>query len=584
MPVIALAGNPNTGKTTLFNALTGEKGATGNWPGVTIQKREGMLSPASSKIRIVDLPGAYSLTPCCIEEEVTHNYLMRGEADLIVNVLNPSFLRRELYFTLELLSLNIPMVSVINMADEMEKNGVSLNIKAFSEALGINVYSVSAKNASGVRELAMALDELLQNGQLKAASSDFRNSDRHETVSEILKHCNYSYGHDSAYGFTKKLDRILLGKYTAFPFLLMVTGCMFLFAFGTPGQFFTLIIDQIFSLAVSSAAFLLDSMPDWADSLIRNGMLTGTFSVLSFLPQVAILYFFTAFIEESGYMARAAFITDKPLRKIGLSGRSVIPMILGLGCTTTAAAAARGVDSERDRKMTVMLTPFVSCGAKMPVYALIASACFGRFAPTVIMAVYFIGFLALMASGAFLNRILNRKMPREFLLELPPYRLPKIGDILKRSMGRISEFAKRAGTVIVLTSAVSWFLTYYTPSLTPAESADASLLAYIAKSVSVIFRPLGFGSWQAVSALISGAFAKESILSSLSIFSPGGIKELFRNQNPLSYLVFILLSPPCASALMTIKRELASAKLFLLMLAIELSTAAVFALFINLIP
>ena len=571
MHVIALAGNPNCGKTTLFNRTTGEKAAVGNWPGVTVQKREGFLSLAVGKTKVIDLPGTYSLTPCCPEEAVTLSYLKRNEASLLINVVNPAFLRRELFLTLELLALKTPLICAVNMADEMEKNNILLDFDRLSEALGVRVVPISAKTGEGISELTEAANEILEGNAV--LSKKAKPAPSHEAVAEILRFCGYLAPENSVFAFTRKADRLLLGKYTAFPFLFLVMACMFFFAFGAPGRFFTVLVDSVFSLFLSAAQPVFASLPAWTDSLLREGVFTGAFSVLSFLPQVAILYFFTVFIEESGYMARAAFLTDRLFRKIGLSGRSVIPMIMGLGCTTTAVAASRGIDSERDRKMTVMLTPFVSCGAKLPVYALIASECFGALAPAAIMGVYLTGFTVLAASGALLNRVLHKNAPSVFILELPPYRLPKPETILKRSLLRISEFARRVGTVILLTCALSWFLTYFTPSLTPAETADASLLACAAKTVSPLFRPLGFGSWQAVSALLSGVFAKESILSSLRIFAPGALDSLFTPSGAYAYLIFILLSPPCVSALISIRRELESRRLTFFTILMQFSVA-----------
>lgn len=579
MPVIALIGNPNCGKTTLFNALAGASAATGNWPGVTIEKREGSMQAGGMRVTVVDLPGAYSLTPYTAEEAVTRDFLAAGNADLIVNVLNPMFLSRELYLTLELTALDKPVICVLNKADEMEQNDVSVNPVRLGDALGAPVVCVSAKKSTGLDDLAGQIAKLLSEPHPPVHAASY--ASMHTRIQEILTECGYSVPDNRHFRLTDRLDRIMLGKYTAFPFLLIVMAFLFYTAFGTPGRLLTYAADRIFQGLASIAGPLLKALPVWMDSLVRNGIFTGAFSVLAFLPQVAVLYFFTAFVEESGYMARAAFITDKLFRKIGLSGRSAIYMIMGLGCTTTAITAARGLDSERDRKMTIMLTPFISCGAKMPVYALIASECYGRLAPFAVMGVYITGFLALSVSGAILNRLLNRKIPSDFLLELPPYRMPQAGEILKRSLAHISEFAKRAGTVIVLASTASWFLTYYSPSLTPAVNEEASILACAAKSVSSLFRPLGFGSWQAVSALLSGIFAKESIIATLRILSPDSVSMLFRGHNAFSYLVFISLSPPCVCALSGIRRELGTAKLFLITVFMQLLWAIAAAMLIN---
>lgn len=579
MPIVALAGNPNTGKTTLFNALTGENRTTGNWPGVTTEKREGRIFSGGAEYTLIDLPGTYSMNSLTREERITEDFLKNGGADVIINVVNPKFLARELYFTYRLFELSTPIILAVNMLDEAEKGAFSLNTHLLSEALGIPVVSVSGKTGKGLD----ALTKLLNSPAAPPIPTARTDEEIRTDIRSALAKALYSVSAADVFSKTHRLDKWLLGKYTAFPLLLLIMLLIFFFAFGPPGTLLTALIDRFFTSMMSLSAPALRLAPDWAYALMTDGVLTGVFSVLVFLPQVTVLYFLISFIEESGYMARAAFITDRLLRKIGLSGRSMIPMLMGLGCTTGAISSTRGIDSEKDRKMTVMLTPFLSCGAKMPIYAMVASEFFAGYAPLVIFSLYVLGFLVLSCVGAALNRFLFHSESDTFFLELPPCSLPDAREIFTKSLRRIGEFARRAGTVIVLTSAGAWFLSYYTPALVPAQSPNASLLSEAGRRLSFQFEPLGFGSWQAVSALLSGAFAKESILSALRILAPEG-GALGSAKSAYSFLVFILLSPPCASALAAIRREIKSLRLFFGMLALEILLAFSFSYLVMLCP
>ena len=583
--VAALVGNPNCGKTSLFNALTGSHQYVGNWPGVTVEKREAHFTVNDLDVTLIDLPGAYSLTPYSVEERVTRDFLKKGEADVVVNVVDGMNLERGLYFTLSLLARGLSVIVAVNMMDELRREGGSFDRERLSEALSCPVIPLSAKERTGFDELFSEIDKKARNRAPSNASWEKEPPSEDEIytrAAEILRISGYRKRKAGRSDRTDRIDRALIGKYTAFPILICVMLTVFYFAFGAPGKALTRLVERLFRALAISVAPLLTPLPGWTQSLILDGVLSGAGSVVGFLPQVLILYFFMSVIEDSGYMARAAFVTDRMLRSLGLTGRSVIPLIMGLGCTTTAATAARSVENDRDRKMTAMLLPCMSCGAKLPVYSLISRAFFPGHEAIVILSLYGIGVLFLAFEGHFLNRFVFRADDAPFLMELPEYRLPLPASVARRLTERARDFIKRAGSVIVLMSAVFWFFRYFAPDLTRAEGLQSSICARFGLGICPFFAPFGFGSWQAVCALISGLVAKESILSALQvIFLAPDAQTLIRflpvafhgAAGAYAYLVFILLTPPCVSAVNAVSRELGSAKLTCVMLVLETVSA-----------
>ena len=580
--VAALAGNPNCGKTSLFNALTGSHQYVGNWPGVTVEKREAHFTIDELDVTLIDLPGTYSLTPYSVEERVTRDFLINQKANIVVNVVDAMNLERGLYLTLSLLAQGLCVIVAVNMMDELRREGGSFNRARLSEALSCPVIPLSAKERTGFDELFSEIYAKAWNPNSFVPNeipTDENNEDAiYARISRILKNANYKKRKAGKKSRTDQIDRVLIGRYTAFPFLICVMLAAFFIAFGAPGKALTALAARIFRIIPLSAAPFLAPLPAWIQSLVMDGILSGAGSVISFLPQVLILYFIMSVIEDSGYMARAAFVTDRLLRGLGLTGRSVIPLIMGFGCTTTAAATARSVENDRDRKMTAMLLPCMSCGAKLPVYSLIAAAFFpGREAP-VLLSLYGIGILFLAIEGQFLNRFVFRADDAPFLLELPEYRVPLPSSIARRLGQRARDFVRRAGSVIVLMSAIFWFFRYFSPGLTRAEDLRASIAAQFGLKISPFFAPFGFGSWQAVCALFSGLVAKESILSALQVIflAPDAqtllccLPKAFSGAaGAYAYLVFILLTPPCVSAVNAIWREVRSKRLVFIMLAIE---------------
>ncbi len=579
----ALAGNPNCGKTTLFNALTGSDLRVGNWPGVTVEKRDAAFDINGLSAVLTDLPGAYSLEPYSIEETVTRDYLLSDECEVVVNIVDAMNLERGLYMTSQLLHLKKPVILCVNMSDELENEGGRLDTDALSDFLGCPVVMLSARKRTGFDELFSNLYNAFTDPN-PPPPPDFKEGDTeaHKWIATALKRADYSKRAAGRGDITEKLDRVFTGKYTAFPILLLTLSLMFMLAFGSVGRLLTDFTEMLINGAGTLLSGAVAGLPEWTRSFIMDGVFAGAGGVMCFLPQILILFAFMAVIEDTGYMARAAFVTDRLLKKIGLSGRSTIPMLMGLGCTTTAAALARSVESERDRRLTVMLTPCMSCAAKLPVYAAVTVACFPNFAWTAILSLYALGVLVMAALGLIYKKTAFKAGETQFLMELPAYRLPVLKAVARRLKIRTLDFIKRAGGVIVLLSAVMWFFRYFDPSLSPAASMDESMIARAGMWLAPLFRPLGFGSWQAVAGLFSGLVAKEGVLSTLQVLyrAPNAAaltssiaSDLSGAAGGYSYLAFILLYPPCCSAIAAIRRELRSRKLLLTMLAAQTVSA-----------
>lgn len=583
-PIFALAGNPNCGKTTLFNALTGSHQTVGNWPGVTVEKRSAVFAIDGKTIELVDLPGTYSLTPYSLEEQVTRDYLLARKMTAVINVVDATALERGLFFTLSLLNEGIRVIVALNLMDELDRDGGSINTDILSKELSCPVVPISARQRTGFTELFQQIVRSFD-GQATTPSplSPLSEEETYARIAQILNAAAYNKRRAGTSSASERLDRVLTGRFTALPLLVCALLAVFYLAFGAPGKALTQLAEQAVSRILLFFALLCQPLPAWMRSLILDGALAGAGSVLCFLPQVLILYFFMAIIEDTGYMARAAYITDRLFRHLGLSGRSVIPLIMGLGCTTAAAGAVRGVENERDRQLTAMLLPCISCGAKLPVYSLFARAFFpGREAP-VILSLYAFGIFALALEGKFLSRLLFREDDSPFILELPAYRLPVWASVARRLGQRAGDFVKRAGSVIVLMSVVFWFMRYFSPAFSPALSMNESLLAAVSAWIAPLFAAMGFGSWQAVSALISGFAAKECIISSFQVmFLCPDQTSLVANLSAAfsgaagayAYLLFILLAPPCVSALAALKREIRSRRAMALMLGTETGAAA----------
>lgn len=617
---VCLAGNPNCGKTTLFNALTGANQYVGNWPGVTVERKEAKLNLNGDEIRVVDLPGVYSLSPYSIEEKITRDYIDSGAADVVIDIVDATNLERNLYLTLQLLERGRRVVIALNLMDELEKRGIKPDAGRLSDALGAPVAPISAKKNRGIDDLMAAVARVAREKKAPDARLAFARYDRaafraaeracggdwvrageidesgdglitfakarYDRIEAALAEAGFPRG---AYQRTASdaADGIVMNRYLAYPLFFAFMAFMFLITFGAPGEGLRALMERVISLAGRGAGFLLDAShaPAWARSLAVDGVIAGVGGVLAFLPQILLLFFCMSVMEDSGYMARAAFMTDRPLRRLGLSGRSFIPMLMGFGCTTTAVIAARGVENERDRRMTIMLTPYMSCGAKLPVYALFAAAFFPASRAGVVLGLYALGVLVMALAGAAMRRVWFRTGETPFVMELPEYRMPTVKSVLRRLTDRARDFMTRAGTIIFAMSVLIWFLRAFTPRLVPTGEIGASMLGALGALVSPFFAPLGFGDAAKCVALVAGMVAKEAVVSTMRVIYAAAdagalvatLSDHFTRASAVSYLVFILLYTPCASALAAMRRELGTARWLLRAALSQLAVAWAFA-------
>ena len=631
--ILALAGNQNCGKTTLFNQLTGSNQHVGNFPGVTVDQKIGQVR-GQKGCSVVDLPGIYSLRPYTAEEIVTRDFILNQKPDGIINIVDATNLERNLYLTLQLLTLRVPTVLALNMMDELTGNGGSIDVQKMAQTLGVPVVPICAATADGVSEL---IDEAVRVAEGKilpqvydfcepgpvhrcihavchqiedhaqavgintrfaatwliegdSAIEDALKLDQNEK--ELIEHSVLQMEQergldrnaalaDMPYSFIEKLvreavvksresrqhrrsvqaDKILTGKYTAIPIFIGVMFLIFFLTFHVIGAFLSdllaLGIDKL--TALTDAALTAYGLNPVVQSLIIDGIFEGVGSVLSFLPVIVTLFFFLSILEDTGYMARVAFVMDKLLRRIGLSGKSIVPMLIGFGCTVPAVMATRTLPSERDRTMTILLTPFMSCSAKIPIYGFFSAAFFPQHAALVMIALYVFGILMGILAALVLEKTAFRGRPVPFVMELPNYRLPSVKSVALLLWEKAKDFLERAFTVIFLATIVIWFLQSFDTRLNVVESSADSLLAMIGQFLAPVFAPLGFADWRCATALISGFIAKESVVSTLEILlGTSALSALFTTKSAVSFLVFTLLYTPCVAAIAAIRREVGS--------------------------
>ena len=632
--IFALVGNQNCGKTTLFNALTGSNQHVGNFPGVTVDQKTGDIR-GEKNCSVVDLPGIYSLRPYTQEEIVSRDFILNQKPDGIINIVDATNIERNLYLTLQLLELRVPMVLALNMMDEVRANGGSIDVQKMSTALGIPVVPISAAKGEGVSEL---VDQALTvaRGRILPKVTDFCADDSavhrclhavihlisdhaerlgiptrfcaaklieggdsleselqlDENEKELLEHCivqmesetgldrNAALA-DMRYTFIEsvvaasvikcresreharsvRIDRILTGKYTAIPSFLAVMFLTFFLTFHVIGQRLSdLLAVGIDALtATADHALTVYGINPVVRSLIIDGIFAGVGSVLVFLPIIVTLFFFLSILEDTGYMARVAFVMDKPLRRIGLSGRSIVPMLIGFGCSVPAIMATRTVSSDRDRKMTILLTPYMSCSAKISIYAFFTAAFFPRYGALVMILLYILGIFIGILAALIMNKTVFRGKPVPFVMELPNYRLPGLKSVGLLLWEKAKDFLQRAFTIIFLATVIIWFLQSFDTRLNVVADSSYSLLALIGQWIAPVFAPLGFADWRCATALISGFVAKESVVSTLEVLLGGvAVTGLFSTCSAISFLVFTLLYTPCVAAVATIRRELRS--------------------------
>ena len=632
--IFALAGNQNCGKTTLFNALTGSNQHVGNFPGVTVDQKSGEVRE-HKECTVVDLPGIYSLRTYTQEEIVTRDYILNQKPDGIINIVDATNIERNLYLTLQLLELRVPMVLALNMMDEVRANGGTIDVQKLSDDLGIPVVPITAAKGEGVSELMDRAVETAKNRVLpkvydfcaanspvhrcvhavvhliedhaerlglpprfcatKLIEGDRDMADRlvlDQNERELLEHCivqmetengldrNASLA-DMRYTFIEEVtvdavvkcheskehkrsvawDRVLTGKYTALPVFFGVMLLIFWLTFEVIGQglsdLLALGIDYV--TAGVDGALTAYGINPVVHSLIIDGIFAGVGSVLSFLPIIVTLFFFLSILEDTGYMARVAFVMDKLLRKIGLSGRSIVPLLIGFGCSVPAIMATRTVSSDRDRKMTILLTPYMSCSAKIPIYGFFTAAFFTDHKALVMISLYVLGIVVGILAALVMKGTAFRGKPVPFVMELPNYRMPSAKSVGLLLWEKAKDFLQRAFTEIFLATVVIWFLQSFDTRLNVVTDSADSLLALIGQWLAVLFRPLGFGDWRCATALISGFIAKESVVSTLQVLlGNAAITSLFTTRSAISFLVFTLLYTPCIAAVATIRRELGS--------------------------
>ena len=644
---IALAGNPNSGKTTLFNALTGANQFVGNWPGVTVEKKEGKLKKHSD-VTIADLPGIYSLSPYTMEEVVARDYLIEQRPDAILNIIDGTNLERNLYLTTQLTELGIPVVVAVNMMDVVKKNGDSINVKELGRELGCKVLEISALKGSGVMEAAEAALEAAKStktvpmhtfsgpvehaiahieeaavhnmpeeqqrwyaikvferddkvlaklhldasvlshieNDIKAAEKELDDDaesiitgERYVYIAEIIKGC-YKKKSKGQLSTSDKIDKIVTNRILALPIFAVVMWFVYWVAMGPFGSFLTDWTNDVFGAEwlQGGAAWLMEKAgaADWLSGLVVDGIVGGVGAVLGFVPQMLVLFLFLAILEDCGYMARIAFIMDRVFRKFGLSGKSFIPMLIGSGCGVPGVMASRTIENERDRRMTIMTTCFVPCGAKMPIIGLIAGALFGG-SGLVAVSAYFIGVAAIIISGIMLKKTkIFSGEPAPFVMELPAYHVPTVGNVLRGMWERGWSFIKKAGTIILLSSVILWFLQAFgweNGGFGMVEDLDNSVLAKIGSAICIIFAPLGFGNWKAAVATITGLIAKENVVATFGVLYHyagelaengdeiwSAVGQDFTQLSAYSFMIFNLLCAPCFAAMGAIKREMNSPK------------------------
>ena len=638
--VFALIGNQNCGKTTLFNALTGSNQHVGNFPGVTVDKKEGYMKK-DKNLMIVDLPGIYSLSPYTAEEVVTRDFLLREKPDAIINILDATNIERNLYLTLQLMELNIPMILALNLMDEVRSNGNHIKIVQLEELLGVHAVPISAIKNEGIDELIetavetaqkkilpskldfcsgavhkaihsvmhliedkanaqeipvrFAATKMVENDSLMAESLKLSEADkdiiyhitedmektldndryailadmRYEYIEKICKICVFKKSETKESLRSIKVDKILTHKYFAIPIFLIIMILIFYLTFGVIGatvsDAFSALIDKLIALADSGLSKI--GISEILHSFIIDGALRGVGSVLSFMPTIVILFFFLSVLEDSGYMARVAFVMDKLLRKIGLSGRSFVPMLIGFGCSVPAIMATRTLPSHRDRKMTIMLIPFMSCSAKLPIYAFFTKAFFPDNAAFVMCLLYIIGIIAAIIIGLLFKGTIFKGNPVPFVMELPAYRFPSAKSLMIHIWEKAKDFIVKAFTIIFSATIIIWLLQTFDFSLHIVEDSSQSILASLGKFIAPVFSPIGFSDWRLAASLVTGLTAKEAVVSTITVLAgESGVSQLFANNLCVfSFLIFTLLYMPCVAAMAAVKRELGGKTAVLLM-------------------
>ena len=638
--ILGLAGNQNCGKTTLFNQLTGSNQHVGNFPGVTVERKDGAIR-GHRDVTVVDLPGIYSLSPYSNEEIVTRDFLLNGHPDGIINIVDATNIERNLYLSMQLIELDIPMVIALNMMDEVRANGGTIRIAEFQNQIGVPVVPISASKNEGIEELIETMLEVAE-AKRRPKRQDFCSGAVHRTIHSIahlvedhaqrihvpprfaatklvegdgpmlealrlsdnekdmvlhdvtemerelgtdreaaLADMRYTFieglcaatvvkmGESKEHRRSVAVDSVLTNKYLAIPIFLLIMMLVFWLTFGLIGKW----LSDLLSVGITAvtdaigAGLTAYGINPVVRSLVVDGVCAGVGSVLQFLPIIVVLFFFLSILEDSGYMARVAFVMDKLLRRIGLSGRSFVPMLIGFGCSVPAIMATRTLSSERDRKMTILLTPFMSCSAKLPIYAVFTAAFFPDHAALIMILLYVMGLLTGIASGLLMRGTLFHGNPVPFVMELPNYRMPSAKSVLLLIWDKAHDFLMRAFTVIFVATIVIWFLQTFDTRINVVSSGSDSMLAIVGRFIAPVFAPLGFGDWMTSTALITGFTAKEAVISTLAVLTgtdvsglPQALSQVFTPLTAFTFLTFTLLYTPCVAAINAVRREMNSAR------------------------
>ena len=550
---IALLGNPNVGKTTLFNSLTGSNQRVGNWAGVTVDKKEGYFN----NFNIVDLPGIYAMDTYSNEEKVSKEFLENGQVDLILNIIDASNIYRNLYLTMQLKQFKKPIILAVNMIDVAEKKGIHIDYEKLGQLLNVVVIPIQASKEIGIEKVKTALSSINKN---KIDNTDYSFSSEKETyayIEDLLSKCTKT-SKNSKKHIKENLDNIMLNPWFAYPIFFAIMALMFQVTFSWIGQPLSDLLDSLLndSLVPIIEGWINNYSP-WFKSLILDGIVGGVGGIVVLLPVILSLFACITILEDSGYMARVAFLMDKIMRKMGLSGKAFIPMIVGFGCSVPAIMSARTLESEKDRKLTALLVPLMSCNARLPVYSIFASVFFPKYVGLVVASLYFLGIILAFILGIIFKHLIFKNEEEPLLIELPEYKLPSLKNLFVQLYEKSKNFLIKAGTLIFAMSIILWFLSNF--NFSGMTDVNDSILASIGGFIAPIFKPLGFGNWQSSVSLLTGLIAKETVVSSMGVIFAGSLEVMlplhFTALSALSFMVFILLYTPCITAVGTMKKE-----------------------------
>ena len=556
MKNVALLGNPNVGKTTLFNSLTGSNQRVGNWAGVTVDKKEGFFDD----FKIVDLPGIYAMDTFSNEEKVSKEFLENGKVDLILNIIDASNIDRNLYLTMQLKQFKKPIILAINMIDVAEKKGIDIDYKKLEKLLKVTVVPIQASKEQGIDDVKKALKNIDNN---KVDNNDYNFSSEKETyvyIENLLSECTKK-DNKATKTIKEKLDNIMLNPWLAYPIFFIIMALTFQITFSWIGQPLSDLLDSLLNDSlVPIIESLIQGTAPWFQSLIIDGIIGGVGGILVLLPIILSLFACITILEDSGYMARVAFLMDKIMRKMGLSGKAFIPMIVGFGCSVPAIMTARTLESEKDRKLTALLIPLMSCNARLPVYSIFAAVFFPNSIGLVVASLYFLGILLAFILGIIFKHTIFKNEEEPLLIELPEYKLPSLKNLLNQLYEKTKGFLVKAGTLIFAMSIILWFLSNF--NFSGMTDVNDSILASVGGFIAPIFKPLGFGNWQSSVSLLTGLIAKETVVSSMSVIFAGDLQTMlplhFTTLSALSFLVFVLLYTPCITVVGTMKKEFGS--------------------------